>query len=216
MCDELIPTDAYDKLWKYYLKRSIEVIKNKRGRPNILKLDVNNELFTKCKVGLEIQNLFDIEVTFLDIDASNIVRFKRENKVGNGVIGDMRAPPFTECFDVILDLSTIDHVKPTQVPTVIGEYNRILRHGGTLLLFAWCVYPEFLASAENRERLDGQYFLDSGKIKSEIINHFDIKCCREVMDRRIFLKFHEENNKAAPAGLVYGRHVMVEFEAKKI
>ena len=50
--------------------------------------------------------------------------------------GDIRALPFaSESFDLVLDLSTIDHVAKWQ--NVLEEYARILKPGGKILIIVW-------------------------------------------------------------------------------
>lgn len=78
------------------------------------------------------------------------------------VRSDVRNLPFRdESFDVVLDLSTIDHVSPDHVAGVIREYQRSLKESSLLLLIFVCPsaimrlirvihkphpHPEFLAS----------------------------------------------------------------------
>ena len=60
--------------------------------------------------------------------------------------------PFkSESFDVVIDISTIDHIRHPQVLSVIGEYARVLRPKGILLLctdsklsFPWEMYRRIL------------------------------------------------------------------------
>ena len=48
-----------------------------------------------------------------------------------------KASYFYDYFNVIIDLSTIDHINPNDLDRVFSEYERVLKHRGVLLLFAW-------------------------------------------------------------------------------
>ncbi len=54
-----------------------------------------------------------------------------------------RLPFRDSSFDLILDLSTIDHLPPSELHTAISEYRRLLRRGGKLLLvvYAYDAFP---------------------------------------------------------------------------
>jgi SAM-dependent methyltransferase len=63
----------------------------------------------------------------------------------------VKLPIKSENFDVVIDVSTIDHIRHPQVPSVIGEYARVLRPKGILLLctdsklsFPWEMYRRIL------------------------------------------------------------------------
>jgi SAM-dependent methyltransferase len=54
------------------------------------------------------------------------------------VRADIRALPFrTGTFDAVLDLSTLDHLPEPGPAQVVGEYRRVLRERGALLLVFW-------------------------------------------------------------------------------
>ena len=54
--------------------------------------------------------------------------------------GDIRDLCFADnWFDLILDLSTIDHIPLVDVPKTLDEYERVLVRGGTLYLSTWLV-----------------------------------------------------------------------------
>jgi len=48
---------------------------------------------------------------------------------------DVRNLPFKDgTFDAILDVSTLDHIPPVDIASVIGEYSRVLKKDGILIL----------------------------------------------------------------------------------
>jgi len=63
----------------------------------------------------------------------------RARLAGALVVGaDIAALPFrTGSFDAVLDLSTLDHVAEDDMPRALGEYRRVLRGGGVLLVVFW-------------------------------------------------------------------------------
>ena len=51
---------------------------------------------------------------------------------------DVRRLPFSDnCFSIILDLSTLDHIAEHEVSNVIQEYRRVLKKEGVLVLVFW-------------------------------------------------------------------------------
>jgi len=63
----------------------------------------------------------------------------------------VKLPIKSENFDVVIDISTIDHIRHPQVPSVIGEYARVPRPKEILLLctdsklsFPWEMYRRIL------------------------------------------------------------------------
>lgn len=74
------------------------------------------------------------------VDVSNVTCQLARKHLQNTFIAnaDIRHLPFkNESFDTIFDLSTIDHVLPSEMPVVLGEYQRTLKGPGLLLLFFW-------------------------------------------------------------------------------
>jgi len=86
-----------------------------------------------------------------------------------------------ETFDVVLDLSTIDHVQPKETPVVLFEYHRVLRPGGLLFLVAWCS----LDMAEVR-------FGDSGKYDHNAQYYLDLDRTRDLL-YSLFERINEEH-----------------------
>jgi SAM-dependent methyltransferase len=90
------------------------------------------------------------------------------------VQADIRALPFrTGSFDAVLDLSTLDHLPEVGVAQAIGEYRRVLRDSGALLLIFWqrnFVIRQRLFLKElfgRREKL-GQHYLARTYVKAKL------------------------------------------------
>lgn len=93
--------------------------------------------------------------------------------------GDIRSLPFKDgSFDVILDISTIDHVSESDAVKVIAEYSRLLTVGGTLFLMYAQKYP--FARHYWNNAFAGVYLLDSSLIDNSVT-----KQLRLVDDRGI-------------------------------
>lgn len=110
------------------------VLGNLVWRGRVLKTDLMNESFAKER---DVLSLFG-ESIGLDISKVVCKRAHIVSKQINIAQGDIRCIPFRSGeFGLLLDLSTIDHVSECDAVKVIGEYSRLLKPGGVLvLLFA--------------------------------------------------------------------------------
>lgn len=90
------------------------------------------------------------------------------------VCADVKALPFrSETIDIILDVSTLDHIPPTHIAWIIDEYVRTLKEGGILTLifdsaiFWWLRY---LQKIFNRLRCkEGKGFMFSWRLSPDWI-----------------------------------------------
>jgi len=172
------PTD-YQAILEYYLKRSREIVLRFEA-PSVLKTDLFNEAMgypipggiaanieAKSVIGVEI----DPEVT--EKARQNYYDYYNQFKVSYRD-GDIRAlKQKDQEFDVILDLSTLDHVWPEEVGQVMSEYNRVLKQSGEILLIVW-------VDTENNhiEHILGKYqqkMIGENQLKSEITKYFTIE-----------------------------------------
>jgi SAM-dependent methyltransferase len=81
--------------------------------------------------------------------------------------GDVRNLPYKDgSFEVILDVSTIDHVSQSDAVKVIGEYSRLLADNGMLFLLYAQKYP--FARHYWNNQFAGVYLLDSRLIGSSV------------------------------------------------
>jgi SAM-dependent methyltransferase len=107
------------------------------GEGLVLKTDLYNEV----KAGfrhLDGVGLDEDRTVWLEYD-ERTCRLARIRFPGRMIVrGDIRALPFkTERFAGVVDLSTIDHVLPEEMPNVVREYRRVLDTRGQFILVVW-------------------------------------------------------------------------------
>lgn len=73
---------------------------------------------------------------------------------------------------MVLDLSTIDHVIPAEMPRVIQEYARVLKTGGSLLLIAW-TDPNFKDEEIKNYSHTTQYYHSLNKLRDVVERLFN-------------------------------------------
>jgi SAM-dependent methyltransferase len=110
-----------------------------RGSRTALKTDLWNECLGGAR---EIAGHFHERdgLRFFGLDLLHSVCVEGRSRVPamHVVQADIRALPFRAgSFDAVLDLSTLDHLPEAGVADAIGEYRRVLRVGGALLLIFW-------------------------------------------------------------------------------
>ncbi len=71
-------------------------------------------------------------------------------------------------FDLILDLSTIDHIPFKDVDFVFGEYYRVLKPDGLLALAFW---RQNLVTKYFMHKPSDQYYFDKKKVAQELQNN---------------------------------------------
>jgi len=86
--------------------------------------------------------------------------------------GDIRQLPFKDNqFDLVLDLSTIDHIPREDVQKVFDEYSRVLDKNGDLVIVVWLGIEE----QKNEEwSADNQYSFNHEFFREELGKKFDI------------------------------------------
>jgi SAM-dependent methyltransferase len=132
----------------------------------VLKTDLWNEVLGGTR---DIASHFREEYgwRFFGIDLEHEVCVLARSRVStvHVVQADIRALPFRAgSFDAVLDLSTLDHVPEAGAAHAIGEYRRVLRDRGVLLVIFW--QRNFLMRLRlflkrllgRREKPDQQYF----------------------------------------------------------
>ena len=106
----------------------------------ILKVDLWNEV---KNLPVDCGILGNITATGYDgIDIDPDIVAAAQERLGANVscnVMDIRRlhASWTDTFDAVLDLSTIDHVPWSDVPTVLAEYRRVLRADGMLYMGVW-------------------------------------------------------------------------------
>jgi len=152
---------GYKSVFRRYVNASSELMSNAKS---ILKTDCYNEGF-RDKIANE-------KTVLVEYKQSHIIQALSLHPQLTIVQGDIRKLPFeNEHFDLLIDLSTIDHVLPIDMPQVIAEYNRVLEPGGAILLVAW--FSRF-ANAINDWCPDAQFYLPYEQTKGELKKYFTI------------------------------------------
>jgi len=141
----------------------------------LLKSDLWNEGIDTARdiLGLyQDRNNFEL----YGIDISPTVCFYAKKRLNNTNIiqGDIRFLPFRDnSVNIVLDLSTIDHLPENQALKVLHEYFRVLRRGGVLVLVFWS--KSFSVKYLKRLRdSPTQFYFSVRRIKNEVKVKFDI------------------------------------------
>lgn len=148
------------------------------SRINLLKADLWNEgiKFQRDILGqyqhCENFNLYGVDISFFVCSYA-----KRRTKNLCAIQGDIRKLPFKEnSYNIILDLSTLDHIPEVEVPLVLQQYKRVLKKDGILVLIFW--YSSFFFNIKyaiiRRPKKDTQYYFSLRTIKNEVKKRFDI------------------------------------------
>jgi len=151
------------------------------NKTNLLKTDLWNEgIETGRSILDQYQadskcNLYGVDISYITCSSA-----KGKLKTIHVVQGDVRALPFSDSsFDIVLDLSTLDHIPEYQAPSAIQEYKRILKKQGILVLVYW--YDSALLrllfklrGINYREHWGIQYYFPISLIKDEVKKDFDI------------------------------------------
>lgn len=129
-----------DHAWSFYLGKCIEMV-SKHNSKSVLKTDTWNEAKNYPNGGIVpyLMKLFPYTYfKVIDIDNEFIAEAKARFPSLDVGYGDIRALPFeSNTFDMILDMSTLDHILESDIPSVITEYSGVLRQGGILALVCW-------------------------------------------------------------------------------
>lgn len=110
-----------------------------RKKINLLKTDLWNEGIEHQR---DILSYFQNNEKFnlYGIDISPVVISQAKLRLKNVQIkqGDIRNLPFeSDFFDIVLDLSTLDHLSQNEVKNALKEYERVLKKNGILVLIFW-------------------------------------------------------------------------------
>lgn len=140
---------AYELLYKEYLREAI--LLDGPGK-KIFKADCNNEYWghPNEETGFSKTVLWGIapllrgDVCMVDTDEKKVAMCKKVYSGLDVEVGDVRDTGFSDSsFDVVLDFSTLDHIPFKDWETAIGEYYRLLKDGGDVLLVEWTNRKDF-------------------------------------------------------------------------
>jgi SAM-dependent methyltransferase len=110
-----------------------------RDSPRVLKTDLWNEcLAGERDIVNHLLKAARCRPVAVDVAFSLCVRGRSMTPGVHVVQADVRALPFrARAFDAVLDLSTLDHLPEAEAAAAVGEYGRVLRVDGVLLLVFW-------------------------------------------------------------------------------
>jgi SAM-dependent methyltransferase len=155
-----------------YLEESRKVISLVKD-PIVLKTDLWNEEAGVPLEGGIIGNIVAKEIYGVEVDGQRVAHAQAKVKGAKLTQGDIRYLHFEDGkFDVILDLSTIDHVCPEHLEMVIRGYSRVLKPRGYALIVAWC--DELYAGSPGPGDTNAQYFFSVEILKGFISKEMDI------------------------------------------
>lgn len=139
----------------------------------ILKVDLWNEGIDLQRNILRHINTEDNLLYGIDIAFNTCILAKKYTPSIKISTGTISALAFRDkSFDMILDLSTSDHVPSQTIPLVLAEYARVLKPYGMLVLIfdwwglVWRVYMYYLEKVHNRS----EYFFKNTDIPSRYIH----------------------------------------------
>ena len=122
-------------------RSAVEAAMRRVGRDatRVLKTDLWNECMTgERDIVNHLMKAAQCRPVAVDVAFSLCVRGRSMTPGAHVVQADVRALPFRAgAFDAVLDLSTLDHLPEAGAAAAVGEYGRVLRGGGVLLLVFW-------------------------------------------------------------------------------
>lgn len=158
------------EVYEHYITRSREIV-SEYPDAVILKTDGWNETLSECRSGFDIDmpvlgTLGAREEYAIEILPERAELLRSKCPGVNVITGDLTKYDFgTGKFDVILDLSTIDHIHPLDLQTVLSSYARWLKYGGTMWLVVWLNYNKKWREVERGAHPGHQYFFDMEDFK---------------------------------------------------
>jgi len=137
---------------KLALKMALSYLRpaSRNGKLLLLKSDLWNEGIDHISGDIfDFLGKRESTVEVVGIDVSQVICDSARRRKHNGELmiacADVGKLPFgDEVFDIIFDVSALDHIPPSHIPSVINELHRALKVGGILALifdsvtFWWC------------------------------------------------------------------------------
>ncbi|XHH09324.1 MAG: class I SAM-dependent methyltransferase [Candidatus Bathyarchaeia archaeon] len=179
-----------------YIKTFYQLLVNralgqlKTVNPRVLKVDLWNE---GVETSRDILSGFTAEDA-VGFDFSKTICRLAKHRLENTNVAQAtcHSLPFkSEKFDLILDLSTIDHIPFKDVNLIFHEYYRVLKQGGLLAVAFWrqnVVTKYFIHTPPD------QFYFDKKKIAQElqnngfqIINSYDIGSLLTITENNLWL-----------------------------
>lgn len=146
-----------------------------RGSRTVLKTDLWNECLGGARgIAGHFHERDGLRFFGLDLLHPVCVEGRARVPAMHVVQADIRALPFRAgSFDAVLDLSTLDHLPEAGVAEAIGEYRRVLRVGGALLLIFWQRNPMIrlrllLKKLSGRREKTGQQYFKRARVMATL------------------------------------------------
>ena len=178
------PLNTFGEVYQYYLLESQRIIDFECARRiNVLKTDLHNEANARPYVGGILGHLKRINEAY-SVEIQEEVKEKALgilNHKKRSVIllksGDVRSlTSENETFELILDLSTLDHIHPAETGRVLSEYERVLKPGGKLLLMVWVNSENYDVGVDDENQgPEHQFFFGQESLTQEIRKYFSIE-----------------------------------------
>jgi len=165
--------DIHEK-YQLLTRETVELSRKDRFdfEPYILKTDCWNEAHQVFPIAPLFRNIICVDAW----DEKVAMARKLGHRIDKG---DVTALPYSnDNFDVVIDLSTIDHVE--NYNKALDEYDRVLISGGYILICCWFnKTPEF--QNEGNPMLDQFYFVYDF-FKKDFERHFELIKTANVVD----------------------------------
>ncbi len=116
----------------------------------------------------EHNDLYGMDISFRTCTLAK--KHEKNIKVSNSSISALAFK--NNSFDILLDMSTSDHVQPNDLKKVFNEYARVLKKEGILILIfdwwgiVWKIYMFYLETIRGK----GDYFFKNTTVKSRYIH----------------------------------------------
>lgn len=158
---------TYEEVRVRYLQECLRIAAMKKN-PAVLKTDLYNESAPAKWVDSIADKIPDVQMTAVEIDPVVVQTARSLHPNMDFRVGDIRKLEFPDAtFDIILELSTIDHVCPEDAEKAMGEYRRVLKRDGIMLLFVW-------VSPHHGNTGRGQWYFEEAWFNALISRHFRV------------------------------------------
>jgi SAM-dependent methyltransferase len=164
---------AGESIHEYYLRRAVECVTEFRN-PKVLKTDACNESHENLPIpgGIALNLPKKASVVIVEWDADVIQAAKEKHPELDLRQGDIcnLGGLASDAFDVVLDLSTLDHIQPKEVKKALDSYRRVLKKNGTLLVIFWVsLNKELIVEGDRGVWSHGrQYYFDIGAVRETL------------------------------------------------
>ncbi len=191
--DEAAENPELEKVRGYYLTRLFLIPIEKAEKylneePRVLKVDLWNEGIDFERNILQHLKGYDKKLYGIDISFKVCALAKKHTSNVNVSTGTIEALAFkSESFNMLLDLSTLDHMPKEKVGTVIAEYNRVLCQSGIFVLvfdwwgILWLIYMFYL----EKVRRHSDYFFKNTTMQSRYIH--PIQFMKTIIEEHNFI-----------------------------